>query len=84
MSNAGYLADPLSLAQRLMEKLQVDLNDPNSEDQLPSEMFTFYMKRAELTYVAKESFLNQNPGSNQFRNINNATGVKPSCLRVSL
>jgi len=26
LTEAGYLADPLSLAQRLMEKLQVDLN----------------------------------------------------------
>jgi len=27
LTEAGYLADPLTLAQRLMEKLQVDLND---------------------------------------------------------
>jgi hypothetical protein len=27
LTEGGYLADPLTLAQRLMEKLQVDLTD---------------------------------------------------------
>jgi hypothetical protein len=27
LTDGGYLADPLTLAQRLMEKLQVDLTD---------------------------------------------------------
>jgi hypothetical protein len=37
LTEAGYLKDPLTLAQRLMEKLQVDLNDdiPGSS---PSDM----------------------------------------------
>ena len=30
LSEGGYLADPLTLAQRLMEKLQVDLNDTSN------------------------------------------------------
>lgn len=29
LTEGGYLADPLTLAQRLMEKLQVDLADDN-------------------------------------------------------
>jgi hypothetical protein len=39
LTEAGYLADPLTLAQRLMERLQVDLNDDFSSS--PTEMYSF-------------------------------------------
>jgi hypothetical protein len=38
LTDGGYLADPLTLAQRLMEKLQVDLNDDLRVTVSPSEM----------------------------------------------
>jgi hypothetical protein len=40
LSDGGYLADPLTLAQRLMEKLQVDLNEDFGVSSSPSEMYT--------------------------------------------
>jgi len=41
LSEGGYLADPLSLAQRLMEKLQVNLDEELGLMSLPSEMYQF-------------------------------------------
>ena len=34
LTEGGYLADPLTLAQRLMEKLQVDLTDDGSASEM--------------------------------------------------
>jgi hypothetical protein len=42
LTEGGYLADPLTLAQRLMERLQVDLNDDDSSS--PSERYSFDYK----------------------------------------
>jgi hypothetical protein len=42
LTEGGYLADPLTLAQRLMERLQVDLNDDDSSS--PSEMYSLGYK----------------------------------------
>jgi hypothetical protein len=39
LSDGGYLADPLTLAQRLMERLQVDLSDDFGGSS-PSDMYT--------------------------------------------
>ena len=39
LTEGGYLADPLTLAQRLMEKLQVDLNDDFRVTTSSSEMY---------------------------------------------
>jgi hypothetical protein len=38
LSEGGYLADPLTLAQRLMERLQVNLNDDYGLGSSPSDM----------------------------------------------
>jgi hypothetical protein len=38
LTDGGYLADPLTLAQRLMEKLQVDLNDDHGFSSSASEL----------------------------------------------
>jgi hypothetical protein len=41
LTEGGYLADPLTLAQRLMEKLQVDLNDELMTSS-PSDMYMLF------------------------------------------
>jgi hypothetical protein len=38
LTEGGYLADPLTLAQRLMERLQVDLNDEHGVNPTSSDM----------------------------------------------
>ena len=43
LTEGGYLADPLTLAQRLMEKLQVDLNDDFRVTTSSSEMYAVYL-----------------------------------------
>ena len=39
LTEGGYLADPLTLAQRLMEKLQVNLNGDSHVNTSSSEMY---------------------------------------------
>jgi len=81
LTEAGYLADPLSLAQRLMEKLQVDLNADVSD---VSEMYCLSL----LTVLTsgRDRFHSPNNGFKMvlFLNTDCATDGKPLCLRVSL
>ena len=41
LAEGGYLADPLSLAQRLMEKLQVNLHEDYGLSSSPSDMYLY-------------------------------------------
>ena len=44
LTQGGYLADPLTLAQRLMEKLQVDLSDDLPVTASSSELYAFLLR----------------------------------------
>lgn len=43
LTEGGYLADPLTLAQRLMEKLQVNLNVDSHVATSSSEMYAIFI-----------------------------------------
>jgi hypothetical protein len=55
LTEAGYLADPLTLAQRLMEKLRVDLNEDVG---INSDMFTSCQSK---TYCRQGPFSQPDP-----------------------
>ena len=54
LTNGGYLADPLTLAQRLMERLQVDLTDEIDGDS-SAEMYVAMFNHS-LTSQARTFF----------------------------
>jgi hypothetical protein len=81
LTEGGYLADPLSLAQRLMEKLQVDLT---AEVSYAPEMYPLPLKL--FLTLGRVPFLSPSRDSRMvlFRSIECGMDVKRSCLRVSL
>jgi hypothetical protein len=81
LTEGGYLADPLSLAQRLMEKLQVDLT---ADVSYAAEMYP-PPSRFFLT-LGRVPFLSPSRGSRTdlFRSIECGMDVKRSCRRVNL
>ena len=83
LTEAGYLADPLTLAQRLMEKLQVDLNDNIGVISSSSEMLKTLWYN--LLLIGKDHFLSLILISkvDQYLNINNMTAVRHSCPLAS-
>jgi hypothetical protein len=81
LTEGGYLADPLSLAQRLMEKLQVDLT---AEVSYAPEMYPL-LPRFLLT-LGRVPFPSPSRGSRTdlCRSIECGMDVKRLCLRASL
>jgi len=55
LTDGGYLADPLTLAQRLMEKLQVDLTD-DIDGGSSAEMYVTLFNSS--NFSGKDRFLN--------------------------
>jgi hypothetical protein len=58
LSDGGYLADPLSLAQRLMEKLQVNLNDDYG---IPSSQSDMYPSNIDVVTCRQHPFSQPDP-----------------------